>query len=178
MSEILKHAYRAILTGAPNGETDLPLKPTSLNLTLNSGTSYASISIVASPDIIDAVSARIDGYIIVYRTIHYADGGQDAEETILNAPFEDFDYDEGSKRFSATLKARGVFTNAVPATVTTTRLISTSRNASGEMVFNTGHSTAALPGDTFDHGGTGYLIKQVRITVSEQGLTQELTEQL
>lgn len=176
MTAIIRHAYSVTLTGAPNSLADLPLKPSSLNMTINVGTSYASVIIQASASAIDDIAARIDGNLVITRAIHYSDGTQGVSAEILNMPFEDFDHTEGARNFSATLKARGTFSNASPITHQADAAEAVGKNSAGEIVFSMGGQSEALAGDSLDHGGSIYPVRQARINITPQGITQEFTE--
>lgn len=96
--------YTAVLTGSQNGLDDLPLAISSWQSTVQAGRSdYLNVVVPGlTTDLMDAISARPDGEIVVYRGARFEDGTVQTVE-LSRAAFQSAAFDRGPGRFTATL---------------------------------------------------------------------------
>lgn len=171
--------YSAILTGAPDSLPDLTLPPpSSLTAYLRSGEpSYYSLVLPgdAALALVDDMSERPNGEVVVTRTIRYLDGSQDAAELLrynVDAPR----YDIGPNNRSVTLSGTKQTTNSTPQTRPITLVHQRTKQANGGRVWRASMGNTVNPGDTATYAGESFQVDQVALSISPREQYMEIRE--
>lgn len=101
----LQEIYRLIITGAPDETTDLIIGGISswqATSQADNRSSYVQAVIPAASAVIEAVSARQNGQLVIQKGYRLEDGTERYEE-ILRSEFDSFRYDRGPRKFTATV---------------------------------------------------------------------------
>lgn len=124
--------YACVVTGAADALPDLRLPISSWQATVQNGRAdYVQAVVPAIMDLVDAIGARSNGEIVIYRGARSPDGSE-REIEMARAPLEQFRIDRGSFRATGTLSGyAAITTNADPSTRTLTGLRSLSIDGSG-----------------------------------------------
>ncbi len=124
----LQQVYLCTLTGSENGLDDLPLQVSSWQATSQAGTrsSYLQVVVPASQGLLNGISARSKGQIII-RKGYVLPGGATQSSEILRCRFETFRHDRGPQRFTLTMSGyrSGIVEKSGTRALTGVRSIST-----------------------------------------------------
>ncbi|MCK7542976.1 RCC1 domain-containing protein [Marinobacter bryozoorum] len=124
----LQQVYLCILTGAEDGLDDLSLQVSSWQATSQAGgrSSYLQVIVPASQGLLEAISDRSNGQIII-RKGYILPGGSTQSSEILRCSFETFRHDRGPRRFTLTMSGyrSGIVEKSGTRTLTGVRSIST-----------------------------------------------------
>lgn len=125
---LLQEVYRLVITGAANGLPDLFIGKISSWQATNQAdnrSSYLQAVIPAASEILDDLTNRQDGELVIYKGYRFSDGSERYEE-ILRSNFDTFRYDRGARSLTATVSGylSGKVSESFSRTLTGIRSIS------------------------------------------------------
>lgn len=164
--------YRATLTGAPDGETDLVLPISNAQATLRtSGEDYLTITVPAGAQYATGIYDRQNGEIVLDHLATSSDGAVVVSE-LARVNLQDIREDTGARSESVTLTGY----KSVNYSDTSTKQVDdiTYRSVSnGTVRWRSGVDPALKPGMTADNGAESFLIDTIAIAL---GRTQSVLE--
>lgn len=100
----VQELYFLTITGAADGVSDIDFKASSWQATNQAGArqSYLQAVIPAAADLIQSISDRQSGELVLYKGYRFSDGTVRKEE-ILRSKFDTFRYDRGHRSFTVTV---------------------------------------------------------------------------
>ncbi len=139
--------YMLVLTGAADGQTDTVLPMESFEARARSGEpTYLRATIPWTTELAQAVTARPNGELVVYRGLRSHDGLEVTDE-ILRVDLEDIRIDKGGRKASITLVGHKQTTNQNPVGIELAGAIYR-REINGLRTYRVAASNWLRPGDT------------------------------
>lgn len=166
--------YRAVLTGSP--DLELPLASFQCRRTAEGQTQVSLIVPSSSLTLLDAITARSSGDLIIRKGIRFSDGTEQLDE-LLRVVLTGVRYDAGTK--SATLSLTGSDATETSRLMTRTLRGISYRNTSGDGIrrVRCEVDTWLRPGDTADLGsGETFVVSDLVYSVSPSSAVMEVVE--
>ena len=163
--------WTSILTGAPDGQTDLVLDLLNFQATLReSSASYISVTIPFSQ--LNDVLIRSNGNIQIFKTVK-PDG---TPNLLYTVNFNDTRTNYGARSSKLVISGRSTIAFPGPSAVTLSGVISDGLQLSGARTLTISPFNDVLPGDTVTFDSIATIIDLVEITGDNSQTTMRIAE--
>jgi hypothetical protein len=171
-----QRVYLCTLTGSADGETDLTLPMSSFQFRLyDNGGSYLAIVVPNAPKYAAAISARINGQLVIRQGYRYSDGTEQTTE-MARAGDIGLRYDIGPRSSSATITAGETITFSFDTNVEKriTKLMTRSLQADGNTMLRSAPIFGLFPGDTVRLDEESHTVKRISVAVGRNLQTMDI----
>lgn len=163
--------WSAVLTGAPDGETDLVLEMLNMQATLR-GSTASYIQVTVPFDQLDDILLRTSGDIVISKTLI----PEESTTELYRVNFNDVRSSLGARSRKLTISGRSETDFPGPSAVTLTDVVSDDLLSSGARSLDVSPFNDVLPGDTVTYDAIPTLIEIVEIFASSSGTTMRVAE--
>jgi hypothetical protein len=169
--------YRAILTGAADGETDLVMGPSSFSFsdTLE-GKRTVTVIVPKVTGLVDEIALRLNGSLMLQTAKAAYNQEPTLWETMTTVDFLRFDYQRGAMKQSTTLYGASVITNENPQTYQIDKII-TENATDGQKYWRTEVIPGLRPGDSVEINGGTYAVERIQTAVTDTTAIMSIWEQ-
>lgn len=168
----LPEIYRLYLTGSPTIELSL----SSFSLRANAGGVFLSVVIPgASLETVEAIEARADETLILYRGIRFRDGAEQLD-ILVSATLQDVRYDAGARSGSLSLTGRVATTTDYPKTRALSGISYQAESAGARRVRSAVDTQLRVWDTALLTGDDPLTVASITITVSTTQASMEISE--
>lgn len=159
--------WRCVLTGAADATTDAEIPISNIYARLYSASpSEHQVSAPYTTAVSDAIAARPNATVRVFRSATSAATGEGGERLVFEFPLEDQQYHRGAHSATYVLQGSRQTTNWTPVTVTVDRIIEEGAAFNGERTWTVPADYSIQPGDSVVIGAETILIDRVQFHAS------------
>lgn len=169
--------YECILTGAPDGTTDLELPISSFNGFLRDGDpTQLYVVISAVEDLVIPINDRQNGELVVTRKIIDTFSGNELDsQELVRVDLESIRFDQGSRNYSATLGGSRSIATGTPKLVVLEG-VSYMPIFDGVSRARARMNSSVRPGDTVNANGVEFIVSTINYFVGPTDSQMEVQE--
>ena len=142
----------------------------------NASRSTLRVSVPITTDIIENITDRSNGELVLNRVIVFQDNTESTESEVFRANYQILSYNKGARNSSGTVEATKQFTNNEPTKRTVQKIINETSDTSGKRNWTVALSDQFLAGDIAVIEEEEVILDQVSLTIGPQGATMALKE--
>jgi hypothetical protein len=163
--------WSGILTGAPDGETDLTLEMINMQATLR-GSTASYIQVTVPFEQLDDILLRPSGDIVISKTLM----PEESTAELYRVNFNDVRSSLGARNRKLTISGRSEAAFTGPSSVTLVGVVSDDLQSSGARSLDVSPFNDVLPGDTVTYDATSTVIEIVEISANSTGTRMRVVE--